>query len=112
MSIGVSTTIYEGQSLILTVSFYNEANALTVPTTATYQIDDVYSGKAILAATSFPSLASSVTIHLTPAQNALVDSTRDKETRRVTFTCTYGAGAAYTGTLVYLYKIVRVGSEK
>jgi hypothetical protein len=96
--------INERTTYVLTISFYDEDNALVVPNTATYRIDDVTTGTAIKAkATCGAVMASSMDVAITTDQNNMVAENHTYETRRVTVEFTYGSGKR--GTDEYLYKV-------
>lgn len=85
------TTVKEGSTAYLTVTFLNAEGAEEAPVSATWQIDDVASGTALLPATTIDPIAASVELTLTPALNAIVNDLLAYEKRRITVKATYGA---------------------
>lgn len=83
-------TVNDESSARLSVSFYDPAGALDTPDAVTYRIDDVDSGDQIRDNTSVLTLASAITINLTPTDNTLVNAAKRFEFRRVTVTASYG----------------------
>ena len=97
--------VNERSTSILSVSFFDEDDVAVVPASATYRIDDVQSGTAILAATVIGVLAVSVNLHITEEQNRILTESHPYESRRVTVSFRYGAGSAKRGTDEYIYRI-------
>lgn len=83
-------TVNEKSTAYLTVECLDKAGVAAAPSALSYQIHDVASGAEVRAATALAA-AAEVEITLTPADNTLVDASRDRETRRVTISATYGA---------------------
>lgn len=100
----VQWTVSEGSHAFVTVYWYDEDGAAVTPTAATYRLDDVASGQAILAATSISSLSTSNLLTITPAQNTILRSKNRFEERRLTVVFTYSSGAK-TGTGEFVYAI-------
>lgn len=82
--------VNEKSTYLINLVFKDEAGNLIAPNTATYRIDDVDSGTAILAETTFIPSSSSHDLIVTAAQNAILDATKDYERRLVTVKITYG----------------------
>ncbi len=94
-------THFEGSDVFVDCTFYDEDGELAVPATAEYRIVDE-GGTEIVPWTPFSgSLASTMTIQVTAAQNALSGNYR---LRFVGVKFTYGAPAK-TGTREYVYEI-------
>lgn len=74
---------------IINIAFTDENGDPVVPSSATYQIDDVGSGTAIRAATAISPLDTDVDIALTSEDLVILDETKPYETRRVTFEWVY-----------------------
>jgi len=83
-------TINDRTTLVLTLTFRDEDDALVVPTAATYRIDDVLTGSVVKARTSLTGLASSMELEITSAQNAAIGEATLQE-RVVTVEFDYGA---------------------
>lgn len=101
-------TINEKSTLVLNVKFYDEDDVLVVPTAATYRIDAPQaSASVVLTATAFPSLASSVDLTITAAQNAC-QSSAPYEERVVTVAWTYASGTKASND-EYRYRLKNLG---
>jgi hypothetical protein len=83
-------TVNEKSTAYLTVECLDKNGAAAAPSALSYQIHDVASGEEVRAPTALGA-AAEVEITLTPADNTLVNTSRDRETRRVTISATYGA---------------------
>lgn len=94
------TIIKEGDTAYLTVTFRDKTGVLAVPTTVTWDCIDLDSGQQMQAPTSVAP-GSSVEITIPTAVNAMVDSTKTHETRRVTVKSTYGGAEAKNGQYDY-----------
>ena len=84
--------VNEKTSCTINTAYADEKGAPVIPTSGTYRIDDLVTNTAILGPTSLPSLAASVDIPITIAQNAMVNAALDRETHILTTTWTYGIG--------------------
>jgi hypothetical protein len=93
-------SVNEQSTGYLTAGFKNEAGVLQAPNTVRYRIDDVDSGQAVRDWTSIAPGAS-VVITLTKDDNAILDTTREWETRRVTTEGVYGPADQVTGEYEY-----------
>lgn len=96
--------INESTTLLVDVSFWDEDGVAAIPSSATYRIDDVYSGTVIQAATSMGSMAATITVEITAAQNALIDATQNKEERIITVDWRYGSNRRGTDEYRYVVK--------
>lgn len=101
----------------IAVSFLDEDGVATVPTAATYRIDDELNRRNIRSAAPFPSLASSVDIWITSDENHIIRSRNAYEIRTVTVEYDYEsddgpkhATAQYRYKLINLYGVVDVPS--
>jgi hypothetical protein len=84
-------SVKEGSLAFLTVSFYNELNVLSAPTSATWEVHDKGSGTVLKTATAMLPIASSYKIELSSSINDLLDSSSSEETRIVTVKASFGA---------------------
>lgn len=84
-------SVKEGSLAFLTVSFYDEHNVLTAPTSATWEVHDKGTGTVIKTATAMLPIASSYEIELSSSINDLLDSNSSEETRVVTVKASFGA---------------------
>lgn len=76
-------TVNEGSTCYLKVDFYDESGKALSPSSVSYRIDDLETGTSILASTSVAP-ASSITITISPSDNAMVNSGLSTETHRIT----------------------------
>ncbi len=84
--------VNEKTTIWVTVAFQDRTGVATTPSSATYRIDCLTSGAAILASTAVSGLSSSTEIEVTSAQNAIQVSANPEEFRRMTVTANYGTG--------------------
>lgn len=82
--------VNEESTAYLTVTFLDKDGNAAAPSSATYRIDCLTSGKAIRGVTALGA-GSSVEVTLTPTDNAIQQVSSAKETRRVTIEALYGA---------------------
>ncbi len=83
--------INEKTTLLVTVSFFDDAGAAVTPSAATYRIHDKASGSIIVAITSLAGLSTTKEIEVTSAQNALISQTDSTEEHVLTLDFTYGS---------------------
>ena len=103
----VLETVNEKSTMVLNVKFYDEDDVLVVPSSATYRIDAPGEiATVILTDTAITSLASSVDLIITSAQNASVSSAPYQE-RVVTVTWNYAS--TKVGTDEYRYRVKALG---
>ena len=86
------TSVNEMTTLVLTLAFFDEDDAPVTPTAATYRVDDVGSGTAIVASTALTGLSTTKELEITSLQNAMVTATNSLEQRVVTVGFDYGSG--------------------
>lgn len=98
--------VNEKNTAYLTVTFLDKDGAQEAPTSISYRIDDEESGSAILAPTAVTPGAS-VTITITPAQNAILDASKAQEAKLVTITGVYSASDQVTHEYRYQVKNLR-----
>lgn len=97
-------SVNEKTTLLLTVAFFDEDDVAVVPTSATYRIDrPAEANSAVLAATAITGLATTKTLTITSAQNAIVGSRAFQE-QVVTVEFDYGSPSKH-GTDEYRYRI-------
>ena len=92
--------VNEGTTAYLSATFADKTGIAEVPTTVVYRIDDVRSGTEIRGATAV-SAASTVEITLSPADNRILGTAQNYETRRVTVVASYGASDQVTAEYTY-----------
>ena len=103
----VLETINEKSTMVLNVKFYDEDDVAVIPSAATYRIDAPGEvATVVLTDTAISSLAASVDLIITSAQNASVSSAPYQE-RVVTVSWTY-AGTK-VGTDEYRYRVKALG---
>ena len=96
----IANPVNEKQSGRLTVSHYDTAGALTVPSTIRYRIDDPDARQQVRDWTTVTP-ASSYTIILTRTDNTMIDATKGKERRKVTVEAVYSSDEADPSDCVY-----------
>ena len=94
--------VNQGQSWILSLSFFDETKAPATPTSATYRVDNVDDGTPLLADSAISISGSTATILIAPAQTAILQA-RPVETRRVVVTWQYGGNKQ--GVSAYYYQV-------
>lgn len=93
----------------LEVTTLDEDDALLVPTTMQYRVDDLKSATNIVPWTTVPTPASVQEIAITAAQNALIAPTcNDTELRRITVKTTNSTGKI--AQQVFLYELVNIST--
>ncbi len=85
------TTVNEGSTCYLDVSFKDKDGVLAAPTSISYRIDCLTTGAEIKEATVFSPPASSIEIEIDKTENAIQDQSNNSERRLVTVTGSYGA---------------------
>ena len=95
-------SVNERTSSTLAATFRDEAGVLVIPTSGTYEIDDVDSGTVIKASTAFSPTDSTYNIAITAVENRILNALAEKELRRVTVTFIYSGGQ---GTGEYFYEV-------
>ena len=106
--------VNERTTQVITVAF-NDKNGDTVnPSAATYRLDDKQRRVVIVDTTSIGSLATSVDIEITPAQNYIIRPRSVYEIRTLTVHYEWGSGRAanseYRYKLMNLYGVNPFGS--
>lgn len=94
--------VNEKSNMALTVSFFDDTGAAVIPDSATYRIDDLTSSTSILGSTAL-SVAASVEIQITSAQNAMISNANQFEDRAVTVDFVYAT--TKRGTDEYRYEV-------
>lgn len=98
--------VNERTAFPLAVAFLDEDSLPVVPTSATYRIDDEANKTAILSATNFPSLATTVDLWITSDQNFIIRPRSDFEVRTVTVSYVYESDNGPTpATAQYQYRV-------
>lgn len=100
--------ITERTTLILTVSFFDEALVPVTPDSATYRIDSLQGtrGTAVLAATAISPLSTTADIEIASDQNQIIKQRNTYEIKVVTVEFTYDSGKR--GTAEYKYKVLNL----
>lgn len=100
--------VNERSTSFITVTFKDEDGNPVTPDAATYRLDNVSRPiTAILPATSFPSLATSVDIEITSDQNQIFRNRNKEEIREMTVEFDYDSGTKH-GTAKYRYKVLNL----
>lgn len=89
--------VNESSTAVFTANFYSDAWVATAPTTARYRIDSLDTGQAILEWQNLTP-ATSNTITVTGAQNAILDGCRNEERRQLTVEANVGLSTQYQVT--------------
>lgn len=87
---------------VLTVLFKDEDGVLITPSAASYRIDDLSAGTALVALTTITPVGGMYDIIIASGTNAILDTTRSYETKVVTVAWTYGTG---TANAEYRYRV-------
>lgn len=94
-------------SLVVGAKFLNRSTAaLVVPTNVKYRVDDLATGAPLLDWTGITA-ASTVSITLTPTQNAIRNSYNSLEQKQLTVASDYSLSTQYIETLIYTVKNVQ-----
>jgi hypothetical protein len=86
--------VNSGSACWVTIALLDRFGNAGVPTAAQYRIDCLTSGTSVLGWTNFPSLAASVDIEVTAAQNVIVNASHPQETKRMTIKAQYSGDAS------------------
>jgi len=101
--------VNEKSSCVIQVMFSDEDGNEVTPDSGTYRIDDVLTGTAIKAVTAFIPESNAYDIHISSAENAIINSSEVYEKKLVTITWSKVAGAVLiTGTGAYMYKVINL----
>ena len=103
----IKPIVNERSTALVDVAFWDEDGVAATPSAASYRIDNASSGTAVLASTALTGLAPTMTIEITPTQNAMGTATNPVEERVVTVDWTYGS--ARRGTDEYRYLLRNLG---
>jgi hypothetical protein len=96
--------VNEESTAYLTVVFKDKDGAEQAPTSATYRIDCLTNGEEVREDTAMTPIASPYEITLGAADNAMIDSDRLTEARRVTVEAVYGSDDHVNADYKYLVK--------
>lgn len=91
----------EGTSAYLTVTFKDKAGEQAIPDSINYRVDCLTNNKEIRGDTEITPPAAEVEIHLTPADNAIIDQANKTEAKLVTVKASYGAEDAINASYRY-----------
>ena len=98
--------VNERTSCTVTVAWFDEDDVAVTPQSATYRLDDVTSGTAIVPKTAISGLSTTNDIAITKDQNSII-GTGPYEMRRLTVEFTYAT--TKHGTEQYLYRVKNLG---
>ena len=97
---------------VINIDFDDEDGEPVIPTSATYRVDDIGSGKVIRAETEITSLSASKDIVLTADDTCILDEANSFESRRVTVSWIYNTATSPSvegkGTHEYLYSVLNL----
>ena len=96
--------VNEGDTPDLTVSFKNDSDVLTAPSSATWRVIDVDTGGELLASTNITPIASSVILSVPAAVTAIVNDSHKYEKRKVIVEATFGASRKKFGEYTFQVK--------
>lgn len=85
-------TINEKSVAVITVLFKDEDGVLISPSAASYRVDDLTAGTALVAPTVIVPVDGMYDIVIPAAMNAIIDQNRAFEIKVVTVSWTYGTG--------------------
>lgn len=91
-----------GSIAYLATTFYDKDEAAQSPASVTIEVIDGETGTVIREATAETPVASSMVFQVTPAENAMLDATKDIERRRVIVRATFGASDIFVDHFDYL----------
>ena len=95
-------TVNEKSVCVVTPVFTDEDKNLVTPTAASYRVDDLATGAAVVASTSITPVTGTYDIVIAASSNAIIDTTRSYETKVVTVNWTFGTG---TANAEYRYRV-------
>ncbi len=101
-------SVNEGTSARLRLSFLDPDEALEAPTSGKYWLLDMLSGTVIRDGVAISGIAETVDIWLEPADNAILDDTKEFEVKRVIAEGTYNASDAVRRQFDYLVENLSV----
>ncbi len=87
----MTTTINERTTARIRITFLDFDGAAAQPTSATYRVDDVSSGTAVVASTPLSPSSGVATVTLPASANAILSDRNAFERRRMTVVAQYGA---------------------
>lgn len=90
----------------VTLSFFDATGTLAAPTTVTYQIDCLTTNTSVRTLTTL-SAASQITFILSTADNAIINTNNQSETKKITVNGTYGSGDEVHAEAHYVVKNLR-----
>lgn len=100
--------VNERSTAYVTCTFKDKSGASQQPTAITYTVHDVYSGAALVEASSVTPEAT-VEITLPPSANAILNTQGTNDRRRLTVIATYGAGESDAVRAEHIYEVVNLG---
>lgn len=94
--------IQEQSQLVVGASFRTRATAAaSTPTTVHYRLDCLSTGNQVADLTEVSPSASSVSITITPTQNAIQDECNSYERKQLTVVADYGLATQYVDRITY-----------
>jgi hypothetical protein len=102
----IKSVINEKTSCTIEQDFFNAQDVAEKPTFFIYSVYDVASGTEIIPPTTVIPDGPSYTLELTREQNRIIDKTKKKEKRLVTFEWEYAITKG--GTAEYYYTVVNL----
>ncbi|PKN71198.1 MAG: hypothetical protein CVU54_01895 [Deltaproteobacteria bacterium HGW-Deltaproteobacteria-12] len=96
--------VNEETTLTLQCTFADGTGAAVIPSAGLYRLDDVSSDTQIVDWTAFTPSAATHDLTITDAQNAILDSTRAVEKKRLTVSITFGTDNK-KATAEYVYAV-------
>ncbi len=98
--------VNEKKSITLLAEFFDDNGEAVQPSSGSYRIDDVSSGDEVKGDTPFTPTGVTHEIKITAAENAIVNSAKKSEVKRVTVSWNYGIGKDSNDE--YKYKVINL----
>ena len=102
--------VWDGNSAVLTVIFFDAEDNPDAPTTVSYRIDCLTNNQEVRGDTDITP-AETVKIPLTSSENTLINETNKWEKRVVTVTAGYGTGDDVIRKYPYLVKTLKCSAD-
>jgi len=96
--------VNEGDTPDILISFYNNSEELTAPTTASWLLMDVDTGTELIASTDISPIASSVVVSIPATGTTILNDSRKFEKRKMIVNATFGAGRKKFGEYIFQVK--------
>ncbi len=98
--------VNEKSNVKLTLTFRDEDGDAVTPDSASYRIDDEFSGDAVKADTAISPSSSTYDIVISSTENAIIDTNRVEEIKLVTVDFTYDTTKKGSGS--FNYKVINL----